>query len=112
MVQCGLRILVHALSPNLDKQQNSDLRSSVLAERRRSNMAPRAVLPQFARRSFPRITADLALQPNDVDELVSLAAQLLSDHRRLRRDGGDDDDAHAAPLHCLHKRAKIAVAGK
>jgi len=31
------------------------------------------------------MAADLALQCFDVDELVSLAAQLLSDHRRLRR---------------------------
>ena len=32
-----------------------------------------------------RIAANLVLQCFDVDELVGLAAQLLSDHRRLRR---------------------------
>src|SRR6516165_9823231 len=72
----------------------------------------RARFSRSSRRSFPRITADLALQPNDVDELVGLATQLLSDHRRLRRDGGHDDHAHAAPLHRLDERTEVAVAGE
>jgi hypothetical protein len=29
-----------------------------------------------------------------------------------KKAAGDDDDAHAAPLHRLNKRAKITVAGK
>ena len=29
-----------------------------------------------------------------------------------KKAAGDDDDAHAAPLHRLNKRAKVAVAGE
>src|SRR6266496_5839470 len=42
-------------------------------------------LAGFAGRARGRIAADLGLQLDDVDELVGLAAQLIGDHRRLRR---------------------------
>ena len=54
----------------------------------------------------------LSCSLHDVDELVGLAAQFVGNHRRLRRHGGDDGDAHAAPLHRLDQRTEIAVAGK
>ena len=41
-----------------------------------------------------------------------MAAQLVSDHGRLRRDGGHHGHAHAAPLHRFNQRTKIAVAGE
>ena len=56
--------------------------------------------------------ADLGLQFDDVEEMVGLPAQLVGDHRRLGRDGGNDGDAHAAPLHRLDQRAEVAVAGE
>src|SRR5262249_38400969 len=68
-------------------------------------------LAGFAGRALPRIAADLGLQLDDVDELVGLAAQLIGEHRRLRRDGGDHADAPPTPLHRLDQRAEIAVAG-
>jgi hypothetical protein len=49
-----------------------------------------AALPKSASGPFPRIAADLVLESEDVDELVSLTTQLFSDHRRPRRDGGRD----------------------
>ena len=45
-------------------------------------------------------------------EDVGLAAQFVGDHRRLRRDGRDHGDAHAAALHRFDQRAEIAVAGE
>ena len=57
-----------------------------------------------------RVAADLRLQLDDVEEDVGLAAQLVGDHWRLRRDGGDHGHAHAAPLHRLDQRAEVAVA--
>ena len=78
-------------------------------------MARLASLPSFPRlagRTLARVAADLVLQLEDIDELIGLAAQLVGDHRRLRRDGGHDDDAHAAPLHRLDQRAEVAVAGE
>src|SRR5258708_3488509 len=53
-------------------------------------------LAGFAGRARGRIAADLGLQLDDVDELVGLAAQLIGDHRRLRRGGRDHADAHPA----------------
>src|SRR2546428_14169559 len=55
-------------------------------------------LAGFAGRARGRIAADLGLQLDDVDELVGLAAQLIGDHRRLRRGGRDHADAH--PRRC------------
>src|SRR5258706_16387033 len=49
-------------------------------------------LAGFAGRARGRIAADLGLQLDDVDELVGLAAQLIGDHRRLRREGRDQAD--------------------
>ena len=69
-------------------------------------------LARLARRALGRVAADLRLQLDDVEEDVGLAAQLVGDHRRLGRDGGDHRDAHAAPLHRLDQRAEIAVAGE
>ena len=66
--------------------------------------------PRLALRPLVRIAADLGLQGDDVDELVGLAAQFVGDHRRLRRDRRNHDDADAAPLHRLDQRAEIAVA--
>src|SRR5260370_30079064 len=66
----------------------------------------------FAGRTLGRIAADLGLQLDDVDELVGLAAQLVGDHRRLCRGGGDHADARPASLHRLDQWAEIPVAGK
>src|SRR6266568_4813923 len=66
----------------------------------------------FASRTLGRMTTDLGLQFDDVDELVGLAAQLIGDHRRLRRGGGDHTDAHPAALHRFDQRAEIPVAGE
>jgi len=68
--------------------------------------------PGLARRALGRIAADLRLQLDDVEKDIGLAAQLVGHHRRLRRDGGDHGDAHAAPLHRLDQRAEVAVAGE
>ena len=67
---------------------------------------------RLTRRALRRVAADLVLQRDDVDELVGLSAQLVGDHGRLRRNRRHDDDAHAAPLHRLDQRAKVAVAGE
>ena len=51
---------------------------------------------RFAGGALGRIAADLALQLDDVDEDVGLAAQFVGHHRRLRGDGRDHGHAHAA----------------
>ena len=62
--------------------------------------------------SLSRIAADLALQIDDINELVGLTAQLVRHHGRLGRDGGNPDNANTAPLHRLHQGAEIAIPGK
>ena len=74
--------------------------------------SPRGSRGSLARRPFAGIAADLVLQFDDIDELIGLAAQLVGNHRRLRRNGGDDHDADAAALHRLDQRAEIAIAGE
>ncbi len=59
---------------------------------------------------FGRVPSDLAGEVNDVDELVGLPAKFVSDHRRLRADGGDHRNPYAAPLHRLYQRPEVAVA--
>src|SRR5262249_29491042 len=66
----------------------------------------------LSHRPLGRIPTDLRLQLDDVDELIGLPAQLVGDHRRLRRYCRDDHDADAAPLHRFDQRTEIAVAGK
>ena len=58
-------------------------------------------LTGFAGRALGRISADPGLQLDDVDELVGLAAQLIGNHRRLRRGAGDHANAHPA-AHRIH----------
>ena len=64
------------------------------------------------RRAFRRIAAELGLQLDEIGEHIGLAAQLVGDHRRLARNGGDHGDANAAPLHRLDQGAEVAVTGK
>ena len=75
---------------------------------RGSRMASRGV----AGRALGRVAADLLAHLDDVGEDVGLPAQLVGDHRRLRRDGRNDRHPHAAALHRLDQRAEIAVAGE
>src|SRR2546423_1863206 len=60
-----------------------------------------ARLPLARRRAFGRIATDLRSELDKVGEHVGLAAQLVGDHRRLARDGGDDGDPNPAALYRL-----------
>lgn len=57
----------------------------------------------FACRSLRRVSADLGLQLDDIDEYVSLATQLVCNHRRLRRYGRDDSYANPSALYGFDK---------
>jgi len=50
-----------------------------------------------------RVSADLGLQLDDIDEYVSLATQFVRNHRRLRRYGRDDSYANPFALHGFNK---------
>src|SRR3954471_4213325 len=59
-------------------------------EELRGVMASLATLAAVTRGgAFGRVAAELGLQLDEVGEDVGLAAQLVGDHRRLARDGGD-----------------------
>ena len=71
-----------------DRSARALRRRRALQELRR--MGCRAIVAgraAFACRPLRRVAADLGLQLDDVDEYVSLAAQLVRNHRRLRRYG-------------------------
>src|SRR5262249_19568876 len=56
------------------------------------------------------IASNLGLQFDDVNEYVSLTAQFIRDHRRLRGYRRDDGDTHALALYGFDPRAEISVA--
>src|SRR4051812_4445627 len=68
------------------------------------------IVARWPRGALPWIAPDLALQLDNVQEDVGLAAQLVGHHRRLRRDGGDHRYPHALALDGLDQRAEIAIA--
>ena len=65
-------------------------RGAALQELRRvalfARLAAFAGLARFARAAFARVSADLRLQFNDVEEHIGLAPQFVGDHRGLGRD--------------------------
>src|SRR5215510_877630 len=63
----------------------------------------------LACRPLGRVSADLGLQLDDIDEYISLATQLVCNHRRLRRYGRDHSYANPSALYGFDKRAEIAV---
>src|SRR5262245_43501062 len=70
----------------------------------------RMALARLAGRPFRRVAANLGLQLDDVEEDVSLSAELVSNHWRLGGDGGDHSDPDAPALHRLDQCAEVAVA--
>src|SRR5438477_7572572 len=61
-------------------------------------LAAVAIVTRRARRPLGRVASDLALQFDDIEEDVGLAAQLVGYHRRLCGDCRHDGDAHALAL--------------
>ena len=60
----------------------------------------------------PLRPADILLQVGKVDELIGLAAKLVGNHGRLRRERRHHADAFALMLQRLHEGAEIAVSGE
>jgi len=67
-------------------------------------------LARLAGRSFRRVAANLGLQLNNVEEDISLPAQLVCNHWWLGGNGGDHGHPDAAALHGLNQSAEVAVA--
>ena len=52
----------------------------------------------IAGRTIGGVATDFILQLGEINELIRLPAQFVSNHRGLRRDRRDHGDAHAFPL--------------
>lgn len=65
-----------------------------------------------SRRPGARITANQALKIGNINELISLSAQVIGNHRRLGLQGRYDTDAPAFLLQRRNEMPEIAIAGK
>ena len=57
-------------------------------------------------------SSDLSREILQFQKYISLTAQFIGDHRRVRAYGGDHGYPHAPTLHCVDQFAKITIAGE